>query len=38
MLLSSFFSLRLSSIVLMLASGAVSPLVYGVARRGGERE
>lgn len=38
MLLSSFFSLRLSSIVLMLASGAVSLLVYGVARRGGERE
>ncbi len=38
MLLSSFFSLRLSSIVLMLAAGAVSLLVYGVARRGGERE
>lgn len=38
MLLGSFFSLRLSSIVLMLASGAISLLVYGVARRGGERE
>lgn len=38
MLLNSFFSLRLSSIVLMLAAGAVSLLVYGVARRGGERE